>query len=202
MAQFGFGRGVGVSPIVRVPGLHYHVFAPVLDAGAMGIMVPMLETKAQAEQLAAWCRYRPEGRRGLGFGVGHDDYRRGDVNAKARAENERTLVIALVETATGIANVDDILSVEGIDVGWLGHYDLTDSMGIRAEFHRREFDDAVRKLLAACKAHGKAAGFLATSVEMAREWRAKGFRCLSYSSDAGLLQSALGEAIARLRQDQ
>jgi 2-keto-3-deoxy-L-rhamnonate aldolase RhmA len=64
-SQFAFARGTGVVPLVRVPGLHYHLIAPVLDAGAMGIMVPMLETKAQAEQLAAWCRYRPEGRRGL-----------------------------------------------------------------------------------------------------------------------------------------
>jgi 2-keto-3-deoxy-L-rhamnonate aldolase RhmA len=201
-AQFAYARGTGIAPLVRVPGLHYHLIAPVLDAGAMGIMVPMLETKEQAEQLAAWCRYRPAGRRGLGFGVGHDDYRRGDVNAKADEENERTLVIALVETATGIANVDQILAVEGIDVGWLGHYDLTDSMGIRAEFNRPEFEAAVRKLVAACDANGKAAGFLVTSVEMARAWRAKGFRCFSYGTDAGLLQAALGEAIGHLRQDE
>jgi 2-keto-3-deoxy-L-rhamnonate aldolase RhmA len=200
-AQFAFARGTGVVPLVRVPGLANHLIAPVLDAGAMGIMVPMLETQAQAEQLVAHCRYRPAGRRGLGFGVGHDDYRRGDVTAKAREVNERTLVIALVETATGIANVDAILSVEGIDVGWLGHYDLTNSMGITAEFDRPEFDAAVRKLVAACDAHGKAAGFLATSLEMARAWRAKGFRCLSYGTDAGLLQGALGEAIGRLRAD-
>jgi 2-keto-3-deoxy-L-rhamnonate aldolase RhmA len=200
-AQFAFARGTGVVPLVRVPGLHYHLIAPVLDAGAMGIMVPMLETREQAEQLVAWCRYRPAGRRGIGFGVGHDDYRRGDVTAKTREANERTLVIALVETATGIANIDAIVSVEGIDVGWLGHYDLTDSMGMTAEFDRPEFDAAVRKLVAACNAHGKAAGFLATSVEMARDWRARGFRCLSYGTDAGLLQGALGEAIGRLRDD-
>jgi len=201
-AQFAFARGVGIAPLVRVPGLHYHLIAPVLDAGAMGIMVPMLETKEQAEQLAAWCRYRPQGRRGLGFGVGHDDYQRGDVNAKAEAENERTLVIALVETATGIANVDQILAVEGIDIGWLGHYDLTDSMGIRAEFDRPEFAAAVGRLVAACDANGKAAGILVTSVAMAREWRAKGFRCLSYGTDAGLLQATLGEAIGQLRDQE
>ncbi len=200
-AQFAFARGTGVAPLVRVPALAYHLIAPVLDAGAMGIMVPMVETRAQAEQLAAACRYRPAGRRGLGFGVGHDDYRRGDVGAKTRAENERTLVIALIETATGIANAADILAVEGIDVGWLGHYDLTDSMGMIAAFDRPEFDRAVKQLLAACAASGKPAGFLATSVAMAREWRAKGFRCLSYGSDAGLLQAVLGDAIAQLRAD-
>lgn len=201
-AQFAFARGTGIAPLVRVPGLAYHLIAPVLDAGAMGIMVPMLETRDQAEKLAAWCRYRPEGVRGLGFGAGHDDYKRGDVIAKMADENERTLVIALVETAIGISNVDDILAVDGIDVGWLGHYDLTNTMGITAQFERPEFDAAVKKLVAAAERNGKAAGFLATSMEMARAWRKKGFRCLSYGSDVSLFQTALSEAIATLRSDE
>lgn len=201
-AQFAFARGTGIAPLVRVPGLAYHLIAPVLDAGATGIMVPMLETAEQAENLAKWCRYRPEGVRGLGFGAGHDDYRRGEVTDKMREENERTLVIALVETATGIANVEAIAAVPGIDVVWLGHYDLTDSMGITGQFDRPEFDAAVARLVAAATRYGKAAGFLATSVEMARAWRRKGFRCISYGSDAGLLQGALGDGIAALRADE
>ncbi len=200
-AQFAFARGVGVAPFVRVPGLAYHLIAPVLDAGAMGIMVPMMETAEQAQMLASWCRYRPLGVRGLGFGVGHDDYSRGDVVGKMAEENERTLVIALIETATGIANADEILRVPGIDVGWLGHFDLTNTMGITAEFDRPEFAVAVGTLLAACHRNGKSAGFLATSVEMAREWRRKGFRCLSYGTDIAIFQTALEDALASLRAD-
>ena len=201
-AQCAFARGTGIAPLVRVPGLAYHLIAPVLDAGAMGIMVPMLETREQAEKLASFCRYRPKGVRGLGFGVGHDDYSGGDVVAKMIDENERTLVIALIETATGIDNADAILSVEGIDVGWLGHYDLTDSMGITGRFEEPAFEAAVARLLAAAERHGKAAGFLATDLAMARAWRAKGFRCLSYGIDTGLLQGALAEGIGALRRDE
>ena len=102
-AQIAFARGVGIAPFVRVPGLAYHLIAPVLDAGAMGIMVPMIETREQAENLASWCRYRPDGVRGLGFSTSHDDYKGGDIIEAMRLENERTLVIALIETATGIA---------------------------------------------------------------------------------------------------
>jgi len=201
-AQFAFARGSGVAPLVRVPGLAYHLIAPVLDAGAVGIMVPMLETREQAEKLASWCRYRPKGVRGLGFGVGHDDYSGGDVVPKTAAENERTLVIALIETATGIANADEILGVEGIDVGWLGHYDLTDSMGITGQFDNPAFEAAVEHLVAAAKRHGKAAGFLATDLDMARAWRTKGFRCLSYGIDIGLMQGALADGIGALRKDE
>lgn len=198
-AQIAFAKGAGIVPFVRVPGLAYHLIAPALDAGAMGIMVPMIETRQQAEDLARWCRYRPEGVRGLGFGVAHDDFRGGDITNLMKAENERTLVIALIETVTGIANVDAILSVPGIDVGWLGHYDLTNTMGITGEFDRPEFHDAVGKLLDACRTHGKSPGFLATTVAMARVWRAKGFRCLCYGTDIGIFQTALSDALRDLR---
>jgi 2-keto-3-deoxy-L-rhamnonate aldolase RhmA len=200
-AQMAFARGVGVAPLVRVPGVAYHLIAPVLDAGAMGIMAPMVETREQAENLAQWCRYRPEGIRGLGFGFGHDDYRGGDIINAMRQENDRTLVIALVETAKGIDNADEILSVPGIDVGWLGHYDLTNTMGITAEFDRKEFNAAVEVLFGACRKHGKAPGFLATSVPHAREWRARGMRCICYGTDIGVFQSALSEALQTLKAD-
>jgi 2-keto-3-deoxy-L-rhamnonate aldolase RhmA len=200
-AQIAFARGTGVAPFVRVPAIAYHLIAPVLDAGAMGIMAPMVETRKQAENLAKWCRYRPEGVRGLGFGVGHDDYRGGDIVATMRQENDRTLVIALIETATGIANVDAILSAPGIDVGWLGHYDLTNTMGITAEFNRPEFHAAVDKLFAACRKYGKAPGFLAASEEHAREWRAKGIRCLCYGTDISVFQTALAQALRSLKAD-
>ena len=200
-AQIAFARGVGVAPFVRVPGLAYHLIAPVLDAGAFGIMVPMVETAAQAENLANWCRYRPEGVRGLGFGVGHDDYDRGDVVPKMAAENERTVVIALIETAIGIGNADAILAVPGIDVGWLGHYDLTNTMGITAEFEHPDFHAAVDTFLAACERHGKAPGILAGTVEAARAWRSRGFRALCCGTDVSVFQSALGGLIGALKED-
>src|SRR5207248_5288731 len=71
-AQIAHAQGAGIVPMVRVTACAYHLIAPVLDAGALGIMAPMIETREQAETLVAACRYRPEGRRGLGFGVSHD----------------------------------------------------------------------------------------------------------------------------------
>jgi 2-keto-3-deoxy-L-rhamnonate aldolase RhmA len=197
--QVAAARGLGIVPLVRVPGAHYHLIAPMLDSGAMGIMVPMVETAEQARQIASWCRYPPEGVRGSAFGMAHDDYAGGDVAEKMRAANDRTLVIALVETARGIANIDRIMEVEGIDVGWLGHFDLTATMGIPGQFEHPDFLRAVEALVAACERNGKPAGFLAGSVEMAEAWRAKGFRAIAYNTDLGLLQDSLRGALARLR---
>src|SRR4051812_13931840 len=152
--QVAASRGLDIVPMVRVPGCHYHLIAPMLDAGAMGIMVPMVETEGQARQIASWCRYPPAGVRGSAFGMAHDDYAGGDVVEKMRIANERTLVIALVETARGIANIDRIMAVEGIDIGWLGHFDLTASMGIARQFDHPDFLRAVDALVAACAHNG------------------------------------------------
>ena len=198
-AQMSFARGLDIAPIVRVPGCEHHLIAPILDAGAMGIMVPLVETAEQARQIADACRYRPEGRRGLAFGVAHDDYATTDMAESLRQGNERTLVIALIESETGIANADEILAVPGIDVGWLGHYDLTDSMGIPGQFEDPRFAGAVDRLATACRNHGKAAGFMDADVDMVRSMMAKGFRTIGYGTDVALLQSAYRSGLAQLR---
>jgi len=141
-AQASFARGTGLVPMVRVPGSHYHLIAPMLDAGVMGIMVPMVETAEQAANIAKWSRYRPEGERGLAFGMAHDDYAGGDHIKAMKAANERTLVIALIETAAGIENVEAIMATPGIDVGWMGHYDLTNALGIDGQFDHPRYKAA------------------------------------------------------------
>jgi 2-keto-3-deoxy-L-rhamnonate aldolase RhmA len=129
----------------------------------------------------------------------HDDYGGGDVVQKLREANERTLVIALIETAAGIANAETIMAVEGIDIGWLGHFDLTNSMGIPGQFDHPDFLAAVDRLIAACRTHGKPAGVLVSSVETAEAWRAHGFRIVAYGTDISLLQQTLRDGLARLR---
>ena len=118
---------------------------------------------------------------------------------KMAEANARTLVIPLIETATGIANVEAIMAVPGVDIGWLGHFDLTNSMGITAAFDDPRFNDAVAALVAACRRNGKAPGFLAGSVSVAEDFRARGFRCLGYGTDISLLRDTLKEGLARLR---
>jgi 2-keto-3-deoxy-L-rhamnonate aldolase RhmA len=199
-AQFACCRAIGLLPFVRVPALQYHFVARMLDAGAMGIMVPMVETAEQARSLVEFTRYPPQGRRGAAFGVAaHDDYAPGDVKAKIANANDRTLVIALVETAVGIEHVDAIAAVPGIDVIWLGHYDLTSFLGIPGEFDHPRYLEAVDALLAACHRHRKAAGFLAMDDAWARDYRARGFRAMAYGVDVMLMQSALAAGLARLR---
>jgi 2-keto-3-deoxy-L-rhamnonate aldolase RhmA len=198
-AQIAFAKGAGIVPMVRVPGHAYHLVAPVLDAGAMGIMLPMTGTRTQAEALVSWCRYRPEGRRGLCFGVGHDDWRGGDPSATIRAANEAVLTIALIETAEGVANAAEILSVPGIDLAWLGHYDLSDSLGVAGDFADPRYREAEERLMAAARAAGKPLGWVAGDAASARQAAARGFRCLCIGHEAAILRTALADAFSQAR---
>jgi 2-keto-3-deoxy-L-rhamnonate aldolase RhmA len=108
-------------------------------------------------------------------------------------------VIALVETAKGIENVNAIAAVDGIDVVWLGHFDLTNFLGIPAQFDNPLFHSAVDRLVEACSKHGKTPGFLAGDEKWARDFRAKGFRMVAYGVDTLLMQGALAEGIRLLQ---
>jgi len=197
--QIACCRGIELPPFVRVPMTDYHFIAHTLDAGALGIMVPMVETREQAQFIVSCAHYPPEGRRGAAFGFAHDDYRGGDVATKMAAAHERTLLIALIETERGVENIDQIAAVPGIDVLWLGHFDLTNFMGIPGQFTHPRYLANVDAIVAAANRHRKAAGVLASDIAWGRDYLAKGFRIVAYGVDHLLLQKAIGDGIAALR---
>ena len=119
---------------------------------------------------------------------------------KIAAANERTLAIALVETAAGVAAVDEIAAVDGIDVIWLGHFDLTNFMGIPGQFDNPDYLKAVDTIVQAANRHGKIAGFMAADDTWARDYLAKGFRLIAYGVDHLLLQRALSQGLSRMRE--
>lgn len=192
-------RGLPVQPFVRVPATQYHLIARVLDVGATGIMVPMVETVAQAELIVASTHYPPGGRRGSAFGMAHDDYTAGSVVEKSRAADARTITICMIETPLGVENVEAIAALPGVDVLWLGHFDLTQFMGIPGEFGHPRFLEAVDRIAAACARHGKTAAYLAADPENARAFMRRGYRAIAYGLDTMLLQRELARGLEALR---
>src|SRR5689334_3755570 len=197
--QLALCRGLGIVPMARVPRGEYHFIARALDVGALGVMVPMVASAAEAEHLVSCSRYPPHGRRGAAFGFAHDDYQGGDVVAKMAALNQRTMMIAQIETAEGLDNVEAIAAVPGIDALWIGQFDLTNFLGIPAQFRHPAYLAAVDRVLAACATHGKTAGMLATDDAWARDYVARGFRLMAYGIDQLLLQDALRHGLDVLR---
>lgn len=198
--QMAWCRGLEIVPLVRVPAAQYHFIARVLDAGAMGVMVPMVESGAAARDIVASTRYPPKGGRGAGFGMAHDDYEGGSVAEKISAILARTQVIVQIETAKGLAAVDEIAAVDGVDVIWLGHFDLTNFMGIPGQFTHPDYLKAVDTILGAASRHGKVAGFMAMDDAWARDYFAKGFRMMAVGPDQGLLQQGLARGISVLHE--
>ena len=199
-AQFAACRGIGIVPMVRVPATQYHFIARCLDAGAMGIMVPMVESVAQAKEIVSFTRYPPQGVRGAGFGMAHDDYTGGAPADKIAMAHRRTLVIAQIETPRGTEAAEEIAAIDGIDVLWLGHFDMTNFMGIPGQFKHRDYLAAVDTIVAAAERHGKAAGFMPTDETWARDYAAKGFRILACGTDTLMLQQSLSHGLKVLRE--
>jgi 2-dehydro-3-deoxyglucarate aldolase/4-hydroxy-2-oxoheptanedioate aldolase len=193
-------RAADLVPMVRVPALQYHFIARVLDVGAMGVVVPMVADAAQARLIVESAKYPPVGRRGVAFGVAHDDYQGGDLSAKIHRANDEVMLFAQIENASGVENVDAIAAVEGIDALWIGQYDLTASLGIPGQFDHPAFRDATRWVLEACRRERKTAVLGAMDAMTLAGGPAEGFRMLVYLADLWIYQNALSQGIERIRE--
>ncbi len=192
-------RSADLVPLVRIPATEYHFAARALDMGAMGIMIPMCESADQAKKFVASCKYPPLGKRGTAFTVAHDDYKDGNIVEKINSANSQTLLVAQIETVTGLQNLDAIAAVSGIDVLWIGQTDLSTSLGIPGQFDHPLFQDAVTKVVQACNHHKKVAGFMPLNIQEGMKFLDQGFRMLAYGGDLWLYLSALKEGIHSLR---
>lgn len=196
-AQVAACRGL-ISPMVRVPRSDYHFLARALDIGCHGVMIPMVETAAQAHAIAEATHYPPVGRRGAAFGFAHDGYTPGTPADKIAAAHARTLVIAQIETEHGLANVDAIAATPGVDVLWVGHFDLTNFLGIPGQFDHPKYQDAIRRIVAAGRAHGKGLGFMAATHDVAKEYMGLGFNMIAAGTDQAILMSGVRAIIGGL----
>jgi len=192
-------RGSAIVPMVRVPDLNFAPLSRVLDLGARGVMVPRVETREQTEEIVRALKYAPHGRRGVALGIAHDLYRAAGAEFFAQV-NQEVPVIVQVETVKAFENLEAIASVPGVDVLWVGHYDLTVSMGIPAQFDHPRLTQAMDDVVAACRRHGLAPGFLPPTPENAAHWVSKGFRMISLGSDIGVFLDGMRRFKAYVEQ--
>lgn len=183
----------GIAPVVRVPANAPHLILRMLDAGAMGIVVPHVDDLADAERAAAAAKYPPLGERGSNYGTGRNNqYGAGTSSAVEYygQSNERTILFALIESQSGVDNIDEILSVDGIDATWLGPADMALSMGMPDQ---RVVDEALDMVVRKTVAAGKIAAAThpgPEGVDQIRHFHTLGARVLSVSTIALLKHSA------------
>ena len=188
-----------IVPIVRVPDAEYHLIARALDAGAMGIIVPRVNTVEQVERIVQWIRYPPDGVRGVAISPSHTDYGEVDPVDFLDHMNRETLLVIQIERKEALDNLDAILSVDGLDVAALGWMDLSTDLGVPGEIENSLLVNSIERVVDSCKSHGVASGMISGDLNVLSHWAGKGARFLSYSSDGMILLEACSSAISKLR---
>jgi 4-hydroxy-2-oxoheptanedioate aldolase len=182
---------------VRVPWNNPGDIMKALDAGAQGVIVPMVNSAEEARQAVGACRYPPDGFRSWGpirAALGVDGY-------DPASGNRRVVVVVMIETATGVAAADEILAVPGVDAVYVGPNDLAVTHGLppSADATDERHAQVIERILAACQRHDVVAGIHCGSVETAMRWRDLGFRMVNVTSDAIFLRTGATRVPTALR---
>ncbi len=196
-----FARKTRVSSVVRIPRLDYAYVAKALDMGAEGIWVPHLDTVEEAKALVSYGKYPPEGRRGAAVPIFRQQERQEFKEAADyfRAVNDETLLIAQMESAEAIKNVEAITAVPGIDVAMMGTQDLSLDMGFPGQGNHPEVRAAVQKVVDACKKNGKASGNHIPGIEDLRYWIGQGMQMITWSYETNMIIDRGREALKLLK---
>jgi 4-hydroxy-2-oxoheptanedioate aldolase len=200
LPMFQAMRASGVVPLARVPWLEPGIVMKVVDAGAYGVICPMVNTAQQAAELVSYLRYPPLGQRS--FGPTRANFSAG-ANYAAEANGE-ILAFAMVETAEAMSNLDEIAATPGLDGIYVGPADLTFSLAqgrLAPAFDREEPEmiDALKKIVAACKKNGIRSALHCGTPEYAARAIAWGFDMTTVSGDSRLLAGAAQASVQRFR---
>jgi len=182
--------GAGTTtPIVRVPADELWTVKPVLDAGALGVVFPFIETAEDAEAAIAATRYPPAGKRGFGpfyagsrWGLGLREY--------AEQADDAILRVLMLESKAAVENAEEIMAVEGIDVAFLAPFDLSQSLGVPGELESSVFKDALATLEDAVRKSDAALGTLVLDAERGKMMMERGYRFVMLSLDVAMIEGA------------
>ena len=179
-----------IIPIVRVKKLDEVEILKALDLGAKGIQVPHIKDKASAVELVDSCKYSPVGKRGVcGYtraaGYSHSE------KFKYFKEANDNIVIAQLEGKEALENIEDILSTDGIDIFFVGPYDLSQSLGLIGDVSNPKVENAIMDIIEKARQRGKYIGIFVDDAEAARKWIDRGVKYISYSVDVGIYYQAV-----------
>jgi 2-keto-3-deoxy-L-rhamnonate aldolase RhmA len=192
-----------IAPIVRVPHGELAMATRVLDGGALGVVIPHVDTPEEAKEIADRLRYPPRGHRSVGGGQAQFDYAPLPLGEATKLMDDNTLVTVMIETPKAIDNADAIAAVPGIDCLLVGSNDLSMEMGIPGDVANPKIQAACEKVVAACKKHGKWPGMGgAYSEELLKLYTSKGMTLILAGNDLPMLTAAARAHQAKVRAFQ
>lgn len=193
-------RLAGIAPFVRVPDLAYPFLARPLDAGAMGLMIPRVESRQQVEYIVDCMRYPPLGSRGCSVNKGHNDFLSEPAETLTAKANEEVMVIIQIERKEAIEDIEGLMSVPGVGAAVMGLNDLSLSLGIPSDPLHPASIEAVEKVVAAGEKYGVPTGVHTGSLAAIRFWAERGMRILAHTSGLGMLSSGANKSVEALRE--
>jgi 2-dehydro-3-deoxyglucarate aldolase/4-hydroxy-2-oxoheptanedioate aldolase len=197
-AQLQAMNGSGVVPFARAPWNDAVAIKRILDTGVMGVLVPYVNTRSEAEAAVAACKYPPRGVRGVAGSPRAAGYTRNTAGYLASA-NEETVVMIAVETLEAVGNLDEILAVDGLDGIFIGPVDLASSMGFLGDPSRPEVQETIALIESKVLPSDKFLGTLATRWEQAAACFEKGYQWMVVMQDGATLVQASRSAVASFR---
>ncbi|MGH9627416.1 MAG: HpcH/HpaI aldolase family protein [Bryobacteraceae bacterium] len=190
----------GLPAIIRVPENNAAAIQQALDSGAGGVLIPQVSSLEAAQRAISASRFHPLGSRGLNPFVRAASYSAMPAADFIRQANEEALVILQIESAGGLKDLDAIVSLPGLDIVFIGPYDLSQSLGMPGDVAHERVIEAGAEIIAKSAARGVQAGVFVNSLEAADQWLALGIRFLAYSADIVQLTRALKDANSRLKE--
>lgn len=192
-------RGLRVQPMVRVPGVKREFIQPVLDLGARGIMVPMVESPEDVRAVLSMMKYPPRGQRGIHFGTPHTGFQGVDRAAYANFADNNILLVIQIETAKGLNNIESILAEPGIDVAFVGNADLASSLGVANDLNGGKLCDEMRRILRTAQKLGIAGGGNFLDAGFAKQFYGDGLRFIMTCDEGTALLSGLRDRMETVR---
>ncbi len=189
-----------ITPLVRVPSRQYAMATRALDGGALGIVMPHVDTAEEAERVVDHFKYPPLGHRSVAGGMACFGFRPVPLSEATQILNAQTLVVVMLETPQAIANAEAIAVVPGVDVLLIGTNDLAMEMGCPGEFGHPEIAQAYRRVIAACRRHGKFPGMGGVYTEpLMTQYIALGMRMILAGNDLGMMMAGATQRANFLR---
>lgn len=200
MYQLQALSGSNSIPLVRAPWNDQVAIKRILDVGAYGVMVPWINDREQCEAAVKACKYPPQGIRGTAGPVRAAGYGRDWKEYLPRA-NDEIMVIIQIETITAVNNAEEILSVEGVDVAFIGPSDLSSSMGHTGNMGHPDVQEAIRRAEAAAKSKRIPLGTVCGSFEQAKELYDRGYQLVTLCADSSLITQGASALVKRFREE-
>ena len=190
---------IGITPLVRVPDLQYHLVAQALDGGAQGLVIPRIYTREEVERVVGWAHYPPEGQRGSAQWRAYAGWRGGPVADCIDVVNREVLLLFQVETRESVEDMEELLSTKGVDGVLVGPNDLSINLGVPDDWDGEVMQAAMRKVVDVCERLGIVAGIHVSDAEQSVRYAQMGYRLVSANSETGFMQGAAMQHVSTVK---